>query len=126
MKYAFTFGKIEITGVAEVQDVNIQMEADIEESVTFVKQILPIVKEIKSFRMFETEKDNSTLSRNLNQVRDEKREMERENLQIKSSTDLQTMKLKDELNDKNEKIRELEKKLEEARTISSKIKPINL
>jgi len=126
MKYAFTFGKIEITGVAEVQDVNIQMEADIEESVTFVKQILPIVKEIKSFRMFETEKDNSTLSRNLNQVRDEKREMERENLKIKSSTDLQTMKLKDELNDKNEKISELEKKLEEARTISSKIKPINL
>ena len=126
MKYAFTFGKIEITGVAEVQDVNIQMEADIEESVTFVKQILPIVKEIKSFRMFETEKDNSTLSRNLNQVRDEKREMERENLKIKSSTDLQTMKLKDELNDKNEKISELEKKLEEAGAISSKIKPINL
>ena len=111
MKYAFNFGKIEITGVAEVSDVNIQMEADIEETVTFIKQVLPIVKEIKSFRMFETEKDNQSLCEKLNLARDEKRETDREYRQAKSTAELEKSKL-------NDKVKELEAKLAEAKAMA--------
>lgn len=114
MKYAFNFGKIEVTGICEIQDVNIQAEADVEETVTMLKQVLPIVKEIKSLNMFQTEKDNAGLCKSLNQVRDEKNETERELRQFKSTSDLQSMKLKDEIHEKDDKIRELEAQLKEA------------
>lgn len=118
MKYNFNFGKIEVTGICEIQDINICLEADIEESVTCMKQILPIVKEIKSFRLFEVEKDNEGLCKTLNETREEKRETERELRQTKSTTELQSMKLKDELQEKIEKIKELEGQLKEARSIA--------
>lgn len=108
MKYAFNFGKIEITGVAEIQDINIQMEADIEETVTFMKQILPICKEIKSLRIFETEKDNEGLCKTLNETREEKREVERELRQTKSTTELENNRLQ-------AKVKELEEQLREAK-----------
>lgn len=120
MKYNFNFGKIEITGIAEFQDISISAEADVEETVTMLKQVLPIVKEIKSFRIFETEKDNSDLCKQLNGAREEKRDVERELRQTKCATDLQASRLKDELNDKNEKIRELEAQLKEA-TLKAKL-----
>lgn len=103
MKYNFNFGKIEVTGICELQDITIQAEADIEETVTFMKQILPICKEIKSFRIFETEKDNEGLCKSLNESRDSQRETERELRQTKAE--------KDRL---QEKVKELEEKLREA------------
>ena len=107
MKYAFNFGKIEVTGICEIQDVNIQAEADVEETVTMLKQILPIVKEIKSLNMFQTEKDNKGLCEKLNLARDEKRDVEREYRQAKSSADLEKSRLQS-------KVKELEEKLREA------------
>lgn len=116
MKYAFNFGKIEITGLAELQDINIQAEADIEETVTFMKQILPIVKEIKSFRLFEVEKDNEGLCKTLNETRDEKRETERELRQTKSAAELEKDRLQ-------AKVQELEEKLREARMPQAMAQP---
>lgn len=107
MKYNFNFGKIEVTGICELQDITIQAEADIEETVTFMKQILPICKEIKSFRLFEVEKDNEGLCKSLNESRDSQRETERELRQTKAQYDLEKDRLQ-------EKVKELEEKLREA------------
>lgn len=112
MKYAFNFGKIEITGICELQDINIQAEADIEETVTFMKQILPIAKEIKSLRLFEVEKDNASLCKSLNESREEKRETERELRQTKSAAELEKDRLQ-------AKVQELEEKLREAQFVQS-------
>lgn len=107
MKYAFNFGKIEVTGICEIQDVNIQAEADVEETVTMLKQILPIAKEIKSLRLFEVEKDNVGLCNSLNQTREEKRDTERELRQTRSTAELEKARLQ-------EKVKELEEKLRNA------------
>lgn len=111
MKYNFNFGKIEITGVAEFQDISISAEADVEETVTMLKQVLPIVKEIKSLNMFQTEKDNAGLCKSLNQVRDEKRDTEHELRQTRTAAELEKSKL-------NDKVKELEAKLAEAKAMA--------
>lgn len=110
MKYNFNFEKIEIPGFAELDGITIQAEADIEETLGFVKQILPIVREIKSLNMFQTEKDNKTLCEKLNNSREEKREVERELRQEKATADLEKDRLK-------AKVKELEEKLREAQAV---------
>ena len=111
MKYNFNFGKIEITGVAELQDISISAEADVEETVTMLKQILPIVKEIKSLNMFQAEKDNKGLCEKLNLARDEKRDTEHELRQARTTAELEKSKL-------NDKVKELEAKLAEAKAMA--------
>lgn len=120
MKVHFSVEKAEAPGFIDVAGIDIEAEVTAEESITFLKQILPIAREIKNLRLFEVEKDNTSLCNSLNMAREEKRDLDRELRQTKSATDLQTMKLKDELNDKNEKIRELEAQLKEA-TLKAKL-----
>lgn len=105
MKYLFNFGKIEVTGICELQDINIQAEADVEETVTFMKQLLPIAKEIKNLRLFETEKDNEGLCKTLNQTRDEKSDVERELRQTKSAAELEKSRLQAKVKELEEKLR---------------------
>ena len=114
MKFNGKLDEAEAVGFISIKGITFDVEVTAEESITFLKQILPIAREIKSLRLFEVEKDNQGLCNSLNQTRDEKREIEREYRQTKSTTDLQTMKLKDELQEKSDKIKELEAQLKEA------------
>lgn len=114
MKFNGKLDKGEALGFVTIEGITFDVEISAEESITFLKQILPIARELKSFRLFEVEKDNAGLCKSLNQVRDEKNETERELRQFKSTSDLQSMKLKDELQEKTDKIRELEAQLKEA------------
>ena len=118
MKFKFSVEKAEAMGIADLAGINIDVEVEADESITFLKQILPIAKEVKNLRLFEVEKDNKGLCDSLNATRDEKRSVETELRQTKSTTELQTMKLKSELQEKAEKIKELEGQLKEARTIA--------
>ena len=114
MKFNGKLDKGEALGFVTIEGITFDVEISAEESITFLKQILPIARELKSFRLFEVEKDNAALCKSLNQVRDEKSETERELRQFKNTSDLQNMKLKDELQEKTDKIRELEAQLKEA------------
>lgn len=93
-------GSFEATGFAEIKDVNITFEFDIEETTTVTKQILPIFRELKEYGIFQTKQDNDMLAKKLNETREENRERDRE------------------LERKNDTIRKLEKQLEEARAIA--------
>lgn len=114
MRVSVKTDKLEAIGFINVEGVTFDVEVSAEESITFLKQILPLAREVKNLRLFEVEKDNQGLCNSLNTARDEKREIEREFRQTKSTADLQSMKLKDEIHEKDDKIRELEAQLKEA------------
>lgn len=107
MKVKFAVEKAEALGFVDVAGLNVEVEVAADESITFLKQILPIARELKSFRLFEVEKDNAGLCKSLNQTRDEKNEVEREYRQAKAAADLEKDRLQ-------EKVKELEEKLREA------------
>ena len=104
MKFNGKLDEAEAVGFITVKGITFDVEVTAEESITFLKQILPIARELKSFRIFEVEKDNQGLCKDLNNARDEKREIEHEFRQSKSANELQNMQLK-------EKIKDLEKQI---------------
>lgn len=108
MKLRVATEKAEALGFIDIAGLNIEVEVAADESITFLKQILPIARELKSFRIFETEKDNTDLCNKLNTEREEKRDLDRELRQTKSAAELEKDRLQ-------EKVRELEEKLREAR-----------
>lgn len=114
MTINISIGSGEITGVGEIKDVNLTFDFAIEETASVAKQILPAIRELKEFGIFQTQKDNDKLCEDLNKAREEKSDVEREFRQVKSAADLQSMKLKDELQEKSDKIRDLEAQLKEA------------
>jgi hypothetical protein len=107
MKFNGKLDEAEAIGFISVKGITFDVEVTAEESITFLKQILPIARELKSFRLFEVEKDNAGLCKSLNQTRDEKNEVEREYRQAKATADLEKDRLQ-------EKVKELEEKLREA------------
>lgn len=107
MKVRVATEKAEALGFIDIAGLNIEVEVAADESITFLKQILPIARELKSFRIFETEKDLEGVTKSLNQTRDEKEGVEREFRQAKAAADLEKDRLQ-------EKVRELEEKLREA------------
>lgn len=107
MKFNGKLDKGEALGFVTIEGITFDVEISAEESITFLKQILPIARELKSFRLFEVEKDNAGLCKSFNQTRDEKNEVEREYRQAKAAADLEKDRLQ-------EKVKELEEKLREA------------
>ena len=108
MKLRVATEKAEALGFIDIAGLNIEVEVAADESITFLKQILPIARELKSFRLFEVEKDNEGLCKSLNETREEKRETEHELRQTKSAAELEKARLQ-------AKVQELEEKLREAR-----------
>lgn len=111
-------GSAEVTGIAEVKDVNITFSFEVEETGAVVKQFLPAIRELKEFGIFQTQKDNDKLCEDLNKAREEKREMERERDSAKAKEEYFVKKFNEMEDSKDKQIRELKEKLEEARTIS--------
>jgi Skp family chaperone for outer membrane proteins len=106
MKFNGKLDEAEAIGFISVKGITFDVEVTAEESITFLKQILPIARELKSFRLFEVEKDNAGLCKSLNQVRDEKLDTERELHQTKSSAELEKARLQAEVQELKEKLRE--------------------
>ena len=113
MKLRVATEKAEALGFIDIAGLNIEVEVAADESITFLKQILPIARELKSFRLFEVEKDNEGLCKSLNQTRDEKLDTERELRQTKSAAEIEKARLQ-------AKVQELEEKLRDARTSVAK------
>lgn len=103
-------GSGEITGFAEIKDVNITFEFAAEETGAVVKQFLPAIREFKEFGIFQTKTENGRLAEKLNESREENRE----NRQAKDSAELEASRLK-------AKVNELEGQLKEARTLATKL-----
>lgn len=89
-------GSGEITGFAEIKDVNITLSFEAEETGAVVKQFLPAIREFKEFGIFQTQKNNDMLSNKLTETIDEKRDAEREKARLQAE------------------VRELKEKLREA------------
>ena len=117
MKLSGKTEKLEAIGFINVEGVNFDIEISAEETVTFLKQILPLAREFKSLRIFETEKDNADLCNKLNKTREEHREMERERDHAKAKEDYLIKKS----NEMEEEIRELKEQLKEA-NLKAKLK----
>lgn len=100
-------GSAEVTGFAEVKDVNIKFEFAAEETGAVVKQFLPAIREFKEFGIFQAKTENGRLAEKLNESREENRE----NRQAKASVELEASRLK-------AKVNELEGQLKEARTLA--------
>lgn len=111
-------GSAEVTGFAEVKDVNITLSFEAEETGAVVKQFLPAIRELKEFGIFQTQKDNDKLCEDLNKAREEKREMERERDQSKAKEDYFVKKFNEMEELKDKQIRELKEKLEKAQAIA--------
>ena len=105
MKFNGKLDKGEVVGFVSIEGITFDVEISAEETVTFMKQLLPIARELKSFRMFETQKDNEGLCEKLNLARDEKRDVEREYRQAKSSADLEKARLQAKVEELEEKLR---------------------
>lgn len=116
MKFNGKLDKGEALGFVTIEGITFDVEISAEESITFLKQILPIARELKSFRLFEAEKDNAGLCKSLNDSREEKRETERELRQTKSAAELEKDRLQ-------AKVQELEEKLREARMPQAMAQP---
>ena len=111
-------GSAEVTGIAEVKDVNITFEFAAEETGAVVKQFLPAIRELKEFGIFQTQKDNDKLCEDLNKAREDKREMERERDQAKAKEEYFIKKFNEMEDSKDKQIRELTEKLEKAQAIA--------
>lgn len=111
-------GSAEVTGFAEVKDVNITLSFEAEETGAVVKQFLPAIRELKEFGIFQTQKDNDKLCEDLNKAREEKREMERERDQSKAKEDYFVKKFNEMEELKDKQIRELKEKLEQAQAMA--------
>ena len=77
MKFKFAVEKAEALGFIDVAGVNIEVEVTAEESITFLKQILPICKEIKEHSQFVTSKNFNNLCKELNEANDKANELKR-------------------------------------------------
>lgn len=111
-------GSAEVTGFAEVKDVNITFSFEAEETGAVVKQFLPAIRELKEFGIFQTQKDNDKLCEELNQAREEKREIERERDRARETSDFMVKKVNEQLQEKDDEITKLKDQLEEARAIA--------
>jgi hypothetical protein len=117
-------GSAEVTGFAEVKDVNITLSFEAEETGAVVKQVLPVIREFKEFGIFQTQKDNDKLCKDLNKAREEKREMERERDQAKAKEDYFVKKFNELEDSTNDEIRELKEKLMVAEARLSQPQPV--
>ena len=113
-------GSAEVTGFAEVKDVNITLSFEAEETGAVVKQFLPAIRELKEFGIFQTQKDNDKLCEELNKAREEKREMERERDQAKAKEEYFVEKYNEMEDSKDKQIRDLKEKLEKAQSFTKK------
>lgn len=112
MKFNGKLDKAEAVGFISIEGITFDVEVSAEESITFLKQILPIARELKEFGIFQTQKENDRLAEKLNETREQKREMERENRQTKSSAELEKDRLQAKVKELEEKLRNRELKVD--------------
>lgn len=105
MRVSVKTDKLEAIGFVNVEGVTFDVEVSAEESITFLKQVLPLAREVKNLRLFEVEKDNQGLCKSLNDSREEKRETERELRQTKSAAELEKSRLQAKVKELEEKLR---------------------
>lgn len=111
-------GSAEVTGFAEVKDVNITFSFEAEETGAVVKQVLPVIREFKEFGIFQAQKNNDMLSKKLTETIEEKRDAERERDSAKAKEEYFVKKFNEMEDSKDRQIRELKEKLEKAQAIA--------
>ena len=121
MKFKFAVEKAEALGFIDVAGVNIEVEVAADESITFLKQILPICKEIKERSQFVTSKNFEGLCKELNEANDKANELKRakdiidsEKARLQVKVNEMGGQFKDELREKDNEISELKAQLKEA------------
>ena len=121
MKFKVVVEKAEALGFVDVAGINIEVEVAADESITFLKQVLPICKEIKEHAQFVTSKNFDGLCKELNEAKDTANELKRakdiidsEKARLQVKVNEMGGQFKDELREKDNEISELKAQLKEA------------
>lgn len=77
MKFRVAVEKAEAVGFIDVEGIDVEVEVTAEESITFLKQVLPLAKEIKEHAQFITSKNFNNLCKELNEANDKANELKR-------------------------------------------------
>jgi predicted nucleic acid-binding Zn-ribbon protein len=110
MKFNFNIEKAEITGIADLGGINISVDVEADESITFLKQLLPLAKEIRANAEFTTERNFNNLCKELNEANDKANELKR----AKDIIEAEKARLAG-------KVESLDSQLKEARSLAAKV-----